>query len=74
MMGKPLEKAVFLKSSLRLCRFPSPSQGLSVLRSLIAECEANDVPQTSRCAIATEVFRKAQQTGMFYMLQPVKYF
>lgn len=59
MMGKRLEKAVFLKSSLWL------SQGLSVLRSLIAECEANDVPQTARCAIATEVFRKAQLTGMF---------
>lgn len=63
MMGKPLEKAVFLKSSLWL------SQGLSVLRSLIAECEANDVPQTARCAIATEVFRKAQLTGMFYCFQ-----
>ena len=39
--------------------FCSP-QGLSVLRSLIAECEAHGVPQAARCAIATEVFRQAR--------------
>lgn len=35
-------------------------QGLSVLRSLIAECETHGVPQAARCAIATEVFRQAR--------------
>eukprot|EP00434_Breviolum_minutum_P010151 symbB.v1.2.008959.t1/scaffold508.1/size221222/8 len=46
-------------------------KGLSVLRSLIAECEANDVPQTARCAIATEVFRQAGN-GAAYLEKVLK--
>ncbi|CAK9034100.1 FK506-binding protein 2 (Peptidyl-prolyl cis-trans isomerase) (PPIase) (Rotamase) [Durusdinium trenchii] len=39
-------------------------EGLSVLRQLVGECERLRVPrEAARCAIATEVFRKAQRAG-----------
>eukprot|EP00933_Yihiella_yeosuensis_P070560 TRINITY_DN78677_c0_g1_i1.p1 TRINITY_DN78677_c0_g1~~TRINITY_DN78677_c0_g1_i1.p1 ORF type:complete len:331 (-),score=67.62 TRINITY_DN78677_c0_g1_i1:535-1386(-) len=34
-------------------------QGLEVLKKLLAVCEEHSVPAAARCAIATEVFRKA---------------
>lgn len=35
------------------------AKGLDVLRGLLSVCEEHGVPTTSRCAVATEVFRKA---------------
>eukprot|EP00435_Cladocopium_sp_Y103_P031092 s701_g7.t2 len=46
-------------------------KGLSVLRSLVAECEAHGVPPAARCAIATEVFRQAGN-GAAYLEKVLK--
>lgn len=42
-------------------------QGISVLRSFMEECRSLSVPEVSRCAIATEVFRKASN-GWEYLV------
>lgn len=41
------------------------TRGLEALRGLIDECEKHDVPLFARCAIATEVFRKASNGQMY---------
>lgn len=41
------------------------AEGMTVLRQFIDICEQHSVPPAARCAIATEVFRKASNGGEF---------